>query len=174
MCHVGNRPAYRQAGMPVPYGWRRDNVGNGLRPFPTGVKRGFSFLTPRRIALAFLFAEGIIEGMDVGVKGNLFAKIPGRIEKEIFEALVEKPGLNIHRILSQGQTTDWQSQETDEWVVLFAGKAKLLFEEGNREVVMGPGDYVQIPAGCRHRVSWTDPSQKTVWLAVQYNILRTG
>ena len=103
-------------------------------------------------------------------KGNLFDKIPEHIEKEIFEVLVEQPGLSIQRILTQGQTTDWLKQDTDELVVLLAGSAKLLFEEGNREIKMKPGDYVQIPAGCRHRVSWTDPRQKSVWLAVHYNL----
>ena len=33
---------------------------------------------------------------------------------------------------------------------------------------MGPGDWVNIPARVRHRVEWTDPKQKTVWLAVFY------
>lgn len=101
-------------------------------------------------------------------KGNLFDKIPKYIEKEIFEELLKRPGLSIQRILTQGQTTDWLKQDTDEWVVLLAGSAKLLFEEKNRRVSMKPGDYVQIPAGCRHRVSWTDPGQKSVWLAIHY------
>jgi len=101
-------------------------------------------------------------------KCNLFNKIPKHIKKEIFEVLVERPGLSIKRILTQGQTTDWLKQDTDEWVVLLAGSAKLLFEDGNRENSMKSGDYVQIPAGCRHRVSWTDLRQKSVWLAVHY------
>ena len=31
-----------------------------------------------------------------------------------------------------------------------------------------PGDYVEIPAHARHRVTWTDPDQATVWLAIHY------
>jgi cupin 2 domain-containing protein len=104
----------------------------------------------------------------LGLKGNLFNKIPRHIKKEMFEVLVKRPGLSIKRILTQGQTTDWLKQDTDEWVVLLAGSAKLLFEDGNRQVSMKPGEYVQIPARCRHRVSWTDPRQKSVWLAVHY------
>ena len=106
--------------------------------------------------------------MDQPTKSNLFDGIPARLEKEIFEALVERPGLSIQRILTRGQTTDWLRQDADEWVVLLLGAAKLLFEEGGREVSMKPGDYMRIPAGYRHRVSWTDPAQKTVWLAVHY------
>ncbi len=33
---------------------------------------------------------------------------------------------------------------------------------------MRPGDYVLIPARKRHRVEWTDPGQKTVWLALHH------
>ena len=97
---------------------------------------------------------------------NLFKNIPEHIDKEISEVLLERPGISINRILSQGQVTDWLEQDFDEWVVLLSGAAKLLFEEGNREISMKPGDYLNIPAGCRHRVKWTDSAQKTVWLAV--------
>jgi cupin 2 domain-containing protein len=106
--------------------------------------------------------------MEQPTKGNLFDGISEPIDSEILDALVKRPGLSVHRILTQGQTTDWLDQDTEEWVVLLAGSAKLLFEKGNREVTMRPGDYLNIPAGCRHRVSWTDPEQKSVWLAVHY------
>lgn len=101
-------------------------------------------------------------------RGHLFDKIPRHIEKEVFKTLVKRPGLCIKRILSQGQTTDWMKQDTHEWAVLLAGGARILFEKGGREAEMSPGDYVLIPAGCRHRVSWTDPRKKSVWLAVHY------
>jgi len=40
------------------------------------------------------------------------------------------------------------------------------FEE---EVVeMKPGDWLHIPAHKRHRVVWTSPEEKTVWLAMFY------
>ena len=29
------------------------------------------------------------------------------------------------------------------------------------------GSYLNIPAHARHRVAWTDPHQKTVWLAIR-------
>mgnify|MGYP003419902423 CR=1 FL=1 len=32
-----------------------------------------------------------------------------------------------------------------------------------------PGDWLQIPARQRHRVTWTDPAQDTVWLAVHHD-----
>lgn len=101
-------------------------------------------------------------------KGNLLDNIPVHFEKEIFDILAESPGLSIKRVLSQGQVTDWLKEDMNEWVVLFSGSAKLLFEDGGCEVEMRSGDHLCIPAGCRHRVSWTDPRQKTVWLAVHY------
>jgi cupin 2 domain-containing protein len=111
----------------------------------------------------------MVEQAEPGIrKSNLFDNIPEKIGNEVFNPLVKRSGLRIQRILSQGQTTDWQKSDTNEWVVLLAGGAKLLFEKDNREVCMKPGDYVLIPAGCRHRVSWTDPQQKSVWLAVHY------
>ena len=30
------------------------------------------------------------------------------------------------------------------------------------------GDHVTIPAHTKHKVSWTDPTQETIWLAVFY------
>ncbi len=35
-------------------------------------------------------------------------------------------------------------------------------------MVLKPGDWVDIPAHARHRVEWTDPNEKTMWLAVFY------
>jgi hypothetical protein len=32
--------------------------------------------------------------------------------------------------------------------------------------VLGPGDALFLPAHCRHRVTWTDPSSPTIWLAL--------
>ena len=30
------------------------------------------------------------------------------------------------------------------------------------------GSYLNIPAHAKHRVAWTDPAHKTVWLAIHY------
>jgi cupin 2 domain-containing protein len=34
--------------------------------------------------------------------------------------------------------------------------------------VLHPGDHVVIPAHRRHRVEWTDSTEKTIWLALHY------
>jgi cupin 2 domain-containing protein len=102
---------------------------------------------------------------------NLFSGIPDKILQEISEILLKTPGFHLERIVSAGQATpkgQWYDQETREWVVLLSGAAGLLLE-GEAEVrVLRPGDYLLIPAHCRHRVEWTDPEQRTVWLALHY------
>jgi cupin 2 domain-containing protein len=94
---------------------------------------------------------------------NLFSGIPGEVPQEIMEVLLKTPGFYLERIVSGGQATppgQWYDQETHEWVVLLSGAAALLFAGEDRVRIMRPGDYVLIPAHCRHRVEWTDPEQK--------------
>ena len=52
--------------------------------------------------------------------------------------------------------------------MLLSGAARLHFAEEAEARRLAPGDWVDIPAHCRHRVEWTDPDQPTVWLAVHY------
>ncbi|RMF62435.1 MAG: cupin domain-containing protein [Calditrichaeota bacterium] len=104
-------------------------------------------------------------------RGNLFAKIPTRLSKEIFQPLVEHRAFRLERILSDGQSTpegEWYDQAQDEWVVLLQGSAELLFRDPPERLQMRPGDYVLIPAHRRHRVEWTDAKEKTVWLALHF------
>ena len=102
---------------------------------------------------------------------NLFAGIPEKIPAEVIEILLKAPSFHLERIISAGQATppgQWYDQETHEWVVLLSGAAGLLFEGEAQVLVLRPGDYLLIPAHCRHRVEWTDPERRTVWLALQY------
>ncbi|MCP4650896.1 MAG: cupin domain-containing protein [PVC group bacterium] len=112
------------------------------------------------------------KGFVVRKTRNLFEEIPKEIPEEIFETLVETGELKMERIISLGQVTPtgkWLKQEQDEWVILLKGGAKLLFEAENQVIEFAPGDCLHIPADCRHRVEWTDPVQKTVWLALHYS-----
>lgn len=102
---------------------------------------------------------------------NLFAAIPTSLPEELFEDIVKTDSMRIERIVSRGHTTpknEWYDQEESEWVMVVKGSARILFEDGMYEVSMEAGDHINIPAHQRHRVSWTDPSQDTVWLAVFY------
>jgi cupin 2 domain-containing protein len=102
---------------------------------------------------------------------NIFSRIPYLTQGEISEALLTTEDFKLERIVSLSQATplgEWYDQDTNEWVVLLSGSAGLLFDGEEEIFIMKPGDYVHIPAHRRHRVEWTDPEQKTVWLALHY------
>ncbi|MFZ4857256.1 MAG: hypothetical protein ACOYL3_12750 [Desulfuromonadaceae bacterium] len=102
---------------------------------------------------------------------SLFDTIPATLQEELFLTLAESGGVRIERIVSDGHATppgEWYEQGWDEWVLLVSGGATLLFESNAALVNLLPGEYVLIPAGCRHRVERTDSMQKTVWLAVHF------
>lgn len=99
---------------------------------------------------------------------NLLAPLPDARLAEIFTPLLERPGIRIERITSQGQVTPVNApydQDHDEWVLLLAGAARLWLE-GTGERSLVPGDALLIPAHIRHRVTWTQAEPPTVWLAV--------
>ena len=99
---------------------------------------------------------------------NIFKDLPEkRLDKEIFETLLQNNNVKLERIISTGQTTpkgEWYDQERDEWVILLQGHATLVFEN-EREINLKPGDYVFIKAHKKHRVSLTSSDEVCVWLA---------
>jgi cupin 2 domain-containing protein len=102
--------------------------------------------------------------------GNIFPEIPGDRDREIFEHLAGSGQVTIERIVSQGHTspaTGWYDAETNEWVIVLRGEARLSFEDGT-SVPLREGDYLNLPAHRRHRVDWTAPDRETIWLAVHY------
>jgi cupin 2 domain-containing protein len=107
-------------------------------------------------------------------QGNIFSGLPvGAEVAEHFDALVERPGFRIERIVSTGQASPpgfWYDQPEDEWVVLLSGSAGLRFENDAEVRKLVPGDWLHIPAHVRHRVEWTNATQPSVWLAVHFHI----
>lgn len=104
-------------------------------------------------------------------KHNLCKDLSDCSRSEFFETIVAAAGVKLERIVSQGQSTppgEWLTQAANEWVLLCSGSAKLIFADPASEITLDPGDHVMIPAGCRHRVAWTDPLCKTVWLALHF------
>lgn len=100
---------------------------------------------------------------------NIYGEIPPTLPAELIQTLAEVGNVRVERIISAGQATAagaWYDQSWDEWVILLSGSAGLLFEGEHQVRQLSPGDYLLIPAGCRHRVEWTDAMRKTVWLAV--------
>lgn len=103
---------------------------------------------------------------------NLLADLPERGRAEQVRDLLSTPHLRIERIVSEGHTTaagEWYDQPWAEWVLLIQGSARLRLAGEAAARTLGPGDFLLIPAHLRHRVEWTDPESKTVWLAVHYD-----
>jgi cupin 2 domain-containing protein len=101
--------------------------------------------------------------------GNLFAHLPAKLTAEQIEIIAQSAHVKVERIVSTGHTTppgEWYDQDTNEWVVVLRGRARLRFEDEREARVLAAGDHVTIAAHRRHRVEWTDPSEPTVWLAV--------
>ncbi|MDR3567117.1 MAG: cupin domain-containing protein [Syntrophobacteraceae bacterium] len=104
-------------------------------------------------------------------KGNIYAATANHSPEEIFETLIDSGKVRIERILSYSSRSPdgfWYDQEEAEWVLVISGSAGLKFEGEEDILVLRPGDWVEIGAHVRHRVEWTDPGEKTVWLAVFY------
>ncbi|MEZ5064270.1 MAG: cupin domain-containing protein [bacterium] len=100
--------------------------------------------------------------------GSLFAGIAAELPEEQVDVLARSGGVRIERIVSRGHASPegfWYDQPEDEWVLVAAGEGTLEFEDGRR-ITLRPGDWVDIPAGVRHRVARTAEDRDTVWVAV--------
>lgn len=101
---------------------------------------------------------------------NIFSSLPEDLDAEAFEDILRRDTVRIERIVSRGHCSPksgWYDQDESEWVIVLQGAGRLQFEDG-REVELGAGDFIDIPAHTRHKVSWTDPDRETIWLAVFY------
>lgn len=99
-------------------------------------------------------------------QGNLVASLPAASDGERFETLFANPVCRVERIVSFGHASPpgfWYEQDEDEWVVLLVGSAVLAFAD-QHVLALRAGDWVSLPARCRHRVE--SVSLDAVWLAV--------
>ena len=102
------------------------------------------------------------------LKSNLFSKPDETDGQEFVERLAGNDSVRVERIISTGQTSPpgfWYDQEESEWVSLLSGSATIEFENGET-VSLESGDHLLIRPHQRHRVSFTDLNETTVWLAV--------
>ncbi len=100
---------------------------------------------------------------------NLLNPLPPQQATELFQDLLQRPGIRVERIISWGQASPdgfWYDQPQAEWVLLLEGSARLRFEDQHEPLQLERGSCVLIAAHRKHRVDWTDPSQPTVWLAI--------
>ncbi len=101
---------------------------------------------------------------------NIFDSIPDDLSDEVFEILAENEGVKIERIISKGHSSPdvgWYDQNKNEFVIVLKGKACMSFEDG-KSIDLKSGDYLNIKAHEKHKVSWTAPDTETIWLAIHY------
>jgi cupin 2 domain-containing protein len=99
---------------------------------------------------------------------NIFANLPADLDHELCQTLLSNPSLSIERIVSNGHSSPsefWYDQTQDEWILVIQGQARLQYDDLSYQQ-LAAGDYVLIPAHCRHRVDWTTPEIETIWLAI--------
>ena len=103
--------------------------------------------------------------------GHFLQDAASGLPDELSEVMLTGRDLRIERIVSHGQASPpgyWYDQDEDEWVMLLEGEATLRFETDNALLRLTPGMHLHIPAHLRHRVEWTAPARRTIWLAVFY------
>ena len=101
---------------------------------------------------------------------NIFGAIPADLPNEVFDTLLENQQVKIERIVSKGHSSPdsgWYDQTQPEWVIVLQGEALITFDNAP-DINLTAGDYLNIPARQKHRVSWTDPTIETIWLAIHY------
>jgi cupin 2 domain-containing protein len=101
--------------------------------------------------------------------GNLLTNLPCAHDAEQIQPLVTTNRVRIERIVSAGQITPegrWYDQAWDEWVAVLQGSATLEFDDDQEDLTLAVGDWVLLPAGCRHRVYATSSDPACLWLAV--------
>ncbi len=112
---------------------------------------------------------GTLYGVERPATGNLFEQLPDASQTEKFETLSEGAGFRVERIVSRGQASAenfWYDQPRDEWVAVLTGRARLEIEVPPSILDLVPGDWIHLPARCRHRVVATDADDATIWVAV--------
>lgn len=103
------------------------------------------------------------------VARNLINPLPDATDSEVVATLLSADGIRLERIVSHGQASPkgfWYDQDQAEWVLVLSGNARLAIEGKDQEQLLGKGDSMFLPAHCRHRVTWTDPNQATIWIAL--------
>lgn len=108
------------------------------------------------------------------MNNNIF-QLPTELPNiELFEILLQQPGIKIERIISTGQTTppqQWYDQPQHEWVILLQGEAEISYVDSS--IRLHRGDYLFIPAHQKHRVNYTSFQPPCIWLAVHFSCINS-
>lgn len=101
--------------------------------------------------------------------GNALAGVPSALDVERIETLVQDAHVRIERIISTGQASQpgfWYDQDWAEFVMLLSGAADVFIEGEATPRSLHQGDYLLLPAHCRHRVERTSSQPPAIWLAI--------
>lgn len=103
--------------------------------------------------------------------GNFLDGVPGSSDTEFLTDFLSTTDVLIERIVSFGQSSPegfWYDNERGELVFVLDGEGDVEFDDG-RTYKLSKGQYLNIPAHAKHRVSRTASGRKTVWLCIYYN-----
>lgn len=99
---------------------------------------------------------------------NIFESIPiMQANTEIISEILSGESIRIEKIYSNGYISDknfWYDLDENEWVILLQGNAIIESEDSTITKLSG-GDYIFIPAHCKHRVTYTSSSPECIWVA---------
>lgn len=101
---------------------------------------------------------------------SLLRDLPADLPEELVQTLAGSDTVRIERIVSAGHASPdgfWYDQPRREFVLVVQGSARLEFD-GGETLALEAGGWLDIPPHRRHRVAWTAPDERTVWLAVHF------
>lgn len=104
-------------------------------------------------------------------KDNIFYTERLALNEEYVEKIhsAKDACIYVEKIVSRGQASPdgfWYDQDTDEYVMLIQGNARLTVDGGS--VSLNCGDTLFIPAHVRHRVEETSKEPPCIWICVHY------
>jgi len=109
----------------------------------------------------------------MSVLNNFWADIPSFPQKEeIINEIFSHEKVRIERIVSSGQTSPekfWYDQSENEWIILLSGSAEIILMAPDENITLKTGNSYFIAAHRKHKVSWTNRKESTVWLAVFFS-----
>ena len=108
--------------------------------------------------------------MDRNFIGNLFDNIPADLPEEAFTTILQANDFGSSGSFRKAKpprldsgTIRRRTSGSSSWRAAPPCSSRASPSRSN-----SAGLYLNIPAHVRHRVAWTDPNQKTVWLAIHY------
>ena len=132
-----------------------------------------------------------IENRNKKKKINIFDLNDLSVNEEIIKILFKNENVKIEKIISTGQTTDWQESNKNEFVILVQGNAEIEYYDNricedknfktNENVMknlkntndmklqLGKGDIILIKKGERHRVSYTSKNPCCIWICIFFD-----